>query len=82
MKIKNMIESLSFSITSSMSLLTEASSVSDKIVHSIVSKNDDKLYSKLYNAASHSRLNREPILPVVNEKIKQLSQKLKMTAKI
>ena len=55
MKIKDMIESLSFSITSSMSLLTEASSVSDKIVHSIVSNMNYwvftiyYLFTKFYN---------------------------------
>ena len=82
MKVKELLENLSYKITESMNLLTEASSASDKIVHSVVSKNDDKLYSKIFNAAAHSRLNREPVLSVISDTIKPLSQKLKMTAKI
>jgi hypothetical protein len=76
MQIKDMFEELADKITPSMKLLTQATSPCDETLHSLLGRKVDKVYERLYDAASNSRLNREPSLSVISEYVKPLSQRL------
>lgn len=82
LQVKDLQEELTLAIKPDMQLLTESSSATSKIIHSVVNDKENKLYSRLYSAAAHSRLNHEPVLAAVRESVKPLSLKLQMIAKI
>lgn len=82
MMIKDRYEELIDKITPQMKLLTQASSPSDETLHSLMGRKLKKCYSRLYEAASNSRLNQEQSLEAIDVDLKELTRKLTLSAKI
>jgi len=76
MSIKDLYEELTDQITPSLLLLTEASSLDEGSLHSLLDNKAEASYESFYRAAANSRLNKEQSLSSIKDYVKPLSMRL------